>query len=78
MANFPPQNNMTPSKKSPEMEKTLTLLFGFDRSAKINVNSCVICNKPATQFKDSISEKEFSISGMCQSCQDEVFNSYED
>lgn len=26
------------------------------------------------QFKDALSEKEFMISGMCQKCQDSVFN----
>lgn len=29
-------------------------------------------------FRDEISRKEFSISGMCQSCQDSVFQSDED
>ena len=35
---------------------------------------CVLCNKPATEFKDELSKKEYLISAMCQQCQDEVFD----
>jgi uncharacterized CHY-type Zn-finger protein len=37
---------------------------------------CPICKKEivVTDFKDSLSRKEFSISGMCQSCQDSFFD----
>lgn len=34
---------------------------------------CLVCHAPATTFKDALSEKEFTISGACQSCQDEIF-----
>ena len=36
---------------------------------------CPICNKPIVQgeFKNTLSKKEFKISGMCQKCQDSMF-----
>jgi len=34
---------------------------------------CVLCKKPAEYFKDSLSLKEYSISGLCQECQDKIF-----
>lgn len=35
--------------------------------------NCLSCGSEALEFKDSVSEKEFGISGLCQQCQDEVF-----
>lgn len=68
---------MTPSSKHPEMEKELTKLFGHDRRESITKDVClpppIGCGKPALEFKDDLSRKEFTISGLCQSCQDEIF-----
>ncbi|KKL94018.1 hypothetical protein LCGC14_1868820 [marine sediment metagenome] len=36
-------------------------------------NYCSFCNKPAGEFNDRLSKKEFTISGLCQECQDETF-----
>jgi len=37
---------------------------------------CPLCGKSTKNliFKDKLSEREFIISGMCQECQDNVFN----
>lgn len=35
---------------------------------------CPTCGKTIGEFKDALSKKEFTISGMCQLCQDGVFN----
>lgn len=40
---------------------------------QINKNLCPCCGREIGEFRDALSEKEYSISGMCQSCQDEVF-----
>lgn len=64
---------MTPSKKSPQIEEALTELFGFDRREYITKNLCPFCKKPAETFRDEISKREFSISGLCQDCQDKTF-----
>jgi len=34
---------------------------------------CVSCGEPITGFKDQLSIREYTISGLCQKCQDEVF-----
>lgn len=47
--------------------------FGNIRSESIEHDICVCCGQPAVEFKDELSKKEFSISGMCQNCQDSVF-----
>lgn len=60
-----------PSEKSPEMEEFLEKVFG--RTSAIKTDKCVLCGKPAVEFKDEISKREYTISGMCQECQDKVF-----
>lgn len=64
---------MKPSEKTPQMEDALKNLVGFDRREFIYRNECVICKKEVVEFRDELSKREFSISGLCQSCQDKVF-----
>lgn len=52
--------------------------FGRKRTDSIRSNICLVCGAPATEFKDELSRKEYTISGMCQDCQDKVFNSDEE
>ena len=47
--------------------------LGRARSLAIAGRSCVTCGKRADLFRDSLSVKEYHISGMCQICQDKVF-----
>ena len=47
--------------------------IGRARSLAIAGRSCVTCGKRADLFRDSLSVKEYNISGMCQICQDKVF-----
>jgi len=35
--------------------------------------TCPMCRQPVGNFKDALSAKEYQISGLCQRCQDEVF-----
>uniref|UniRef100_A0A6H2A484 Uncharacterized protein n=1 Tax=viral metagenome TaxID=1070528 RepID=A0A6H2A484_9ZZZZ len=64
-----------PTSKSPQIESILDSMLppGHTRKADIEANICVDCHKSATVFNDALSEKEYTISGLCQSCQDEVF-----
>ena len=39
----------------------------------ITADLCAVCAQPATEFTDELSRKEYTISGMCQACQDGVF-----
>ena len=47
--------------------------FGAKRRECIEKDNCLTCNGPATNFTDELSKKEYTISGMCQKCQDEIF-----
>lgn len=49
-------------------------IFGNNISERISNNRCLLCNKEITGFRDSLSEKEYKISGLCQECQDKIFN----
>lgn len=66
---------MKPSKKSPEIEQYLEEIGG--RTTAITSNRCVRppfgCGGPAESFRDEGSVKEYTISGLCQKCQDELF-----
>jgi len=69
-------------EKSPEMVKVLDTLslqmFGKSRSEAIRQNICVSCGGEADGFVDIKSKREFAISGLCQSCQDSLFDSIGD
>ena len=36
--------------------------------------SCILCGGPAREFRDEFARLEYSVSGLCQGCQDECFN----
>ena len=63
--------------KSPAMRVALDgiakNLFGRTRTESIKTAICVACGSSADDFKDAISIKEYTISGMCQKCQDRIF-----
>jgi len=48
-------------------------IFGIARTDALQQQICVICKEPALTFKDSLSAKEYNISGLCQACQDATF-----
>lgn len=64
---------MKPNEKSTEIDGLLSAIFGIDRKEAITKNICAMCKKPAKGFRDARSLKEFTISGMCQECQDRIF-----
>lgn len=63
--------------KSPEMENALNSLalafFGRSRKECFANSACVMCGGPALEFRNELSQKEYSISCMCQTCQDDSF-----
>ena len=73
---------MKPSTKEVAIEAELANLFGFYRGVHIAVDECVPepigCGGPATEFEDEVSRKEYSISGLCQECQNKVFGGVEE
>lgn len=64
-----------PSEKSPEVEALIdaTNPSGRKRVDSIKQDICAWCGGPATDFRDELSKKEYTISGFCQKCQDAVF-----
>ena len=76
------KDEIQPSYKAPEMESALSEIFGVDRVQTIAGGDCISCDEArdlkATSFRDDVSRKEYSISGMCQSCQDDLFGADED
>ncbi len=69
---------LSPTDKASQMEQLLKKTFGFSREECILNQVCVPapqgCGQPATKFKDEISVREYRISGLCQQCQDELFD----
>lgn len=59
------------SERSDEVNNFLENNFGMNTAIKNDI--CLVCKKPAKSFRDSLSAKEFSQSGLCQDCQDNVF-----
>jgi DNA-directed RNA polymerase subunit RPC12/RpoP len=58
--------------KNPEVESFLNKMAPFGRQE----GKCATCGKdvdPEKDFKDELSRREYSISLMCQACQDRVF-----
>lgn len=68
---------MIPSKKSPNIERLIKNTAGIDRIESIHKELCIDkpfgCGQPITEFRDALSKKEYTISGLCQSCQDKIF-----
>lgn len=64
-----------PSNKSAAIEQLIDGLnpSGLHRTDSIKMDMCSWCGGEAKSFKDRLSQKEYTISGMCQSCQDSVF-----
>ncbi len=50
--------------------------FGFDKEVEaVQAGKCPFCGKQIdpNEFRDALSKKEYTISGLCQNCQDEMF-----
>ena len=70
---------MKPTVKSQEIEDILTQLSGDDRRQAIYENRClrspIGCGQVVMPEEwDALTQKEFSISGLCADCQDSIFD----
>jgi len=61
----------------PDLSKPIFSLFPH-MADRILQNKCATCNQNIGEFRDEISKKEYGISGMCQDCQDSIFQAHED
>jgi len=62
--------------KSPQMEKFLNDLAKHMYGRERNSGVCVSCGSDKVKpedFKNNLSRKEYTISYLCQECQDKVF-----
>ena len=58
------------------MDEKIMRALGFNKEVdRRNQGECPLCGVKidVKTFKDSKSFKEFTISGMCQACQDDIF-----
>jgi len=71
---------MKPTEKAAGIDNFLKNELGYDRKGSIEKNVCAVCYEPVDEFKfkDELSLKEYRISGMCQSCQDKIFENFQD
>ena len=61
------------SDKSPEMVEAIEKMFPGTKAAIAN-KQCPLCHLPIIdEFRDALSTREYQISGICQTCQDDVF-----
>ena len=67
---------MEPTKKEPAIDELLTSFTGKSRVVQVKTGGCMTCETPNIQFRTELDVKEYSISGMCQNCQDEVFGMF--
>lgn len=64
-----------PTPKAKEIEDMLSGLTVVTRSHALAFKKCIInSTHSAEEFRDELSRKEYQISGLCQNCQDEVFD----
>jgi hypothetical protein len=63
--------------KSPEMKRLLDKIsqqvYGRKRSECLESATCTSCGSEVKEFRDSLSRKDYGLSGFCQKCQDETF-----
>ena len=65
----------------PTLTKPVFIIFP-EMKEKIEKGLCSACSEKllgeSSEFRDDISREEYTISGMCQKCQDNVFNVLEE
>ena len=65
-----------PTSKAPAIDLFISGVTGKSREQQLAAGLCMSCNGEAKVFKDDRSKSEYRISGMCQECQDSIFNSF--
>ena len=65
--------DLPPTFKSKEVDAVLDKIFGRSRTKSIKDSTCIKCKDTDLAFVDELSAIEFSISGLCQACQDVLF-----
>jgi len=61
----------------PDLSKPIFAMMPELADRVIN-GECTFCAKALTPFADELSKKEYSVSGMCQLCQDDIFQPFDE
>ena len=57
------------------MNKDIMIKLGFTQEVElVERGICPLCKKPMGSFTDALSARENEISGLCQTCQDDIFD----
>ena len=59
------------------IDQSSTALYGRPTSGALALGICVSCGEEASFFHSVIAKAEYAISGLCERCQDEIFNDVE-
>jgi len=62
-----------PSEKAENINRFIKQVFGKDREETIRNGQCVFCDNPKLDFNGSVEEKEYTISGICATCQRKTY-----
>jgi DNA repair exonuclease SbcCD ATPase subunit len=59
----------------PDLNKPVFKIFPEKREL-VEQDKCPMCSREINEadFKDNLSKKEYTISGLCQTCQKEIFD----
>ena len=63
-----------PVERHPELEAFLEAINGISPKQAVQDGICAVCKEEANEFTDALSVAEYAISGLCQRCQDEIFD----
>lgn len=56
------------------MNKEIMVACGYEKEMDlIEQKICPFCENKVGEFRDDLSRKEYEISGLCQTCQDDFF-----
>ncbi len=69
---------MKATNKDPQIDALLSTMMGGSRQLCVENAECISCNGEARIFRDDVSRKEFTISALCQNCQDDIFGAEEE
>ena len=56
------------------IDQSSTAPYGRPTSGALALGICVSCAEDASSFHSEIAKREYQISGLCERCQDEIFN----
>jgi hypothetical protein len=51
--------------------------YGSDYARAKAQQTCIVCGRPAVRFRDPSARLEYTVSALCQQCQDQLFYSRE-